>query len=579
MDRPEDFTTRQFEGFDGAFDEIRFKGESSERFKGLGVGQEVQKPHIEDSVVVVISGLKRVVGDDELLEGVAGVSEREGLLCPFFGVWDHVCGLDVDSARSAIDDKVDFIFWGRVPSVLALVKFNDADIDGVAAACKFVEDDILHQMCFFILPKVDRGISQSGVDGVVLHRVLEIVTATDIKALGVGKDEGFFECGKVLCNSRLSGDKSGFGFDGIREFVGIGRTRNGAHGEVDDMFEQNGVLNLVALNDVSQVDGLEKSFEIGFLLGDGRHERTFWKAPVDEIVIQSGEGIGTLRGELAKLGKRERSDMNNLAASAKLGGHVSFDQARVGPGHIDVGIGHGSQLAQNAVKGDVPPIALIGMNTGWIYRLIPFTLAHLDFVNENIVASSIVNQPTVDVVAQRIGRMQMLMGSAFQVDFNDMVFRDAGIKQMLLKKSKQKEALPATAQSCQNLDKIVTFGCDKLVQQFTSLNSHFGPSVLIFSRLFVNFKAAEVYHNDGFDATANFFHFPRHILCTKHEYIMESMEKKDTKAELGDESFDFHLDPNRIRTVSEIQLFADVFSISFEEARRILTKAGRRCEV
>lgn len=26
MDRPEDFTTRQFEGFDGAFDEIRFKG-------------------------------------------------------------------------------------------------------------------------------------------------------------------------------------------------------------------------------------------------------------------------------------------------------------------------------------------------------------------------------------------------------------------------------------------------------------------------------------------------------------------------------------------------------------------------
>ena len=31
---PEDFTTRQFEGFDGAFDEIRFKGESSERFRG-----------------------------------------------------------------------------------------------------------------------------------------------------------------------------------------------------------------------------------------------------------------------------------------------------------------------------------------------------------------------------------------------------------------------------------------------------------------------------------------------------------------------------------------------------------------
>ena len=75
-----------------------------------------------------------------------------------------------------------------------------------------------------------------------------------------------------------------------------------------------------------------------------------------------------------------------------------------------------------------------------------------------------------------------------------------------------------------------------------------------------------------------FSHFSRHILSSKHEYRVESMEKKDTEADTDDESFDFHLDPNRIRTVAEIQLFADVFSITFEEARRILTKAGRRCE-
>ena len=75
-----------------------------------------------------------------------------------------------------------------------------------------------------------------------------------------------------------------------------------------------------------------------------------------------------------------------------------------------------------------------------------------------------------------------------------------------------------------------------------------------------------------------FSYFPRHILPSKHEYRVESMEKKDTEADTDDESFDFHLDPNRIRTVAEIQLFADVFSISFKEARRILTKAGRRCE-
>ena len=74
------------------------------------------------------------------------------------------------------------------------------------------------------------------------------------------------------------------------------------------------------------------------------------------------------------------------------------------------------------------------------------------------------------------------------------------------------------------------------------------------------------------------FHSSRHILFSKPEYVMESMEKKDTKAELGDESFDFHLDPNRIRTDAEIQLFADVFSISFDEARQILKKAGGKCQ-
>lgn len=73
-------------------------------------------------------------------------------------------------------------------------------------------------------------------------------------------------------------------------------------------------------------------------------------------------------------------------------------------------------------------------------------------------------------------------------------------------------------------------------------------------------------------------HFPRHILCSKHEYIMESMKMKDTETGSSDESFDFHLDPNRVRTNAEIQLFADVFSISFDEARQILKKAGRQCQ-
>lgn len=45
-----------------------------------------------------------------------------------------------------------------------------------------------------------------------------------------------------------------------------------------------------------------------------------------------------------------------------------------------------------------------------------------------------------------------------------------------------------------------------------------------------------------------------------------------SEIEPNDESFDFHLDLNRVRTNAEMQLFSDVFSINVDEARQILKK-------
>ena len=64
----------------------------------------------------------------------------------------------------------------------------------------------------------------------------------------------------------------------------------------------------------------------------------------------------------------------------------------------------------------------------------------------------------------------------------------------------------------------------------------------------------------------------------KHKYVVECMEKQSTDAASNGESADLHLDPNRVRTNAEMQLFADVFEISVEEARKILMKARKRCE-
>lgn len=59
---------------------------------------------------------------------------------------------------------------------------------------------------------------------------------------------------------------------------------------------------------------------------------------------------------------------------------------------------------------------------------------------------------------------------------------------------------------------------------------------------------------------------------------MESMETQDTDTAGKSDGFTYRLDPNRVRTDAEVAVFAEVFQISIEEARRILTTAGRKCQ-
>lgn len=56
------------------------------------------------------------------------------------------------------------------------------------------------------------------------------------------------------------------------------------------------------------------------------------------------------------------------------------------------------------------------------------------------------------------------------------------------------------------------------------------------------------------------------------------MKKLDENSIQDNGGFKYRLDPNRVRTKAEIRLFADVFGISIDEARSVLTRAGRKCE-
>ena len=56
------------------------------------------------------------------------------------------------------------------------------------------------------------------------------------------------------------------------------------------------------------------------------------------------------------------------------------------------------------------------------------------------------------------------------------------------------------------------------------------------------------------------------------------MKKGDENTIQDNGGFSYRLDPNRVRTESEIELFAAVLGLSIDEARQILIESGRKCE-
>ena len=87
----------------------------------------------------------------------------------------------------------------------------------------------------------------------------------------------------------------------------------------------------------------------------------------------------------------------------------------------------------------------------------------LNLINEDETRGVVRRKACADFLAEGdcIAAEKKVIG--FKVDFHDMVWGNATVKQMLLEEIEEKKTLPATSHSDQNLDKIVVFRFDKLV--------------------------------------------------------------------------------------------------------------------
>ena len=96
----------------------------------------------------------------------------------------------------------------------------------------------------------------------------------------------------------------------------------------------------------------------------------------------------------------------------------------------------------------------------------------LDFIDKHETRGVVSRKLSANLLAEGncIAAEKKVIG--FKVDFHDMVWWGATVKQMLLEEIEEKKTLAATSHTHQNLNEMVVLGFDKLVQKDVSFDNH-----------------------------------------------------------------------------------------------------------
>ncbi len=253
-----------------------------ELFQTAGIEKKVQEADVPDAVVVAI-GCRVLSVNDHFLEVVAGVLEREGLLCHLFLVGNHPGGLDVDPLIAAVHDEVDFVGAENVPAALLPVETDDTYINGIPIAEKFVVDGIFHQMREFYLAETCTGVTQTRISGVVFGGIVQIVFAFDVKARRLADEKGIGQVIKMLGHGRLGAGEALTGLEKMDELCRICKSADHAHDGIGNHGEGGIAVKFVAFHQIPQIDGGVKSVQVGLLLFRTCQRETFRHASVGEI--------------------------------------------------------------------------------------------------------------------------------------------------------------------------------------------------------------------------------------------------------------------------------------------------------
>jgi hypothetical protein len=91
--------------------------------------------------IVVVEGCRRMIGDHDLLEGIANFPQSSQFLFTLVFIRDHIRGLDIIALRAFAGDKIYFeLLVQRNSGGIPFGNRNNSDGDIEAATAQFVVD-------------------------------------------------------------------------------------------------------------------------------------------------------------------------------------------------------------------------------------------------------------------------------------------------------------------------------------------------------------------------------------------------------------------------------------------------------
>ena len=467
---------------------------SLQRFQRAGVEEKWHDAYEGDAVAVGPGFFVGIAGYDDLSEVVADVTEREGFLFALFAVGDVPCGLDVKAHVAFVDNEIHFVPLAATLAADGREHLNGTDVNRVVAPDEFVVDGILHEMRVFVLPEVEPRIADAGIDGIVFGRVVEIAVAAQIEEPRILDKECRFKIAEVFADGRFVAGKLAGGVYRIAELCGIGKASDVAHGRVGYDFKQGVVLEVVSLDYVAEVDGRVEVVKIPPLFGFGFKKGTFGESAESKVGVADLEEIPCMGHRFGELCERKRGYRNGFAAAAELGCYILREQIGVGAGDVCGDVLSLEKSVEDMVEGDVGFWAVVGAQTGKISAFRQYWFCMLDFIDKHETRGVISGQSSANLLAEGdcIAAEKKVVG--FKVDFHDMVWGNATVKQMLLEEIEEKKTFPTTAHANQNFDEMVVFCLNKLVQKDVTFDGHRSFPALKLCASARKFKTLILYH-------------------------------------------------------------------------------------